>query len=699
MKIDYIKIANNIRFQVFVGLTILLFLFKIIFSPLESSFLYLLNDLTVIAISGLLVLHFYNHSHFKKGKPLSLVMNVGIFGAIMFFMLQFSGWLLGLFFGNLEVSTPSHNIAYHIISFLFTGFFLAAAIYIFLVFKELYFLKEKKNVSTYFNTMVVFFLLATLTAFLQKEENLSFITTSLLVVSIILIVFNSIKIAWIAFIVKKEKITLLILSVVIATLFSVNIGVFDSFSPEKNIIVTFSPAIGKMLSIIMIYGAIYFTVLFFTTLFHLPTAEVFDRKAQEVSSLQYFSKLITQVLDFRELTETITDIGLKVCNADAAWIVLEKGKSREIISIKNTGYLEAETITNKILKTVGYGGLTRSKVMPLEKEKSGDPAESFSNAAIAPLKAHQSLKGHLILVKKNNFIFDQDDQDAIDTFSDYASVAIENSRLLEESIEKERLEKELDVAREVQRKIIPVKSPEYKDLTISSAFIPAFEVGGDYFDFFEIGETKLGFVIADVSGKGISAAFIMAEIKGIFESLATVENSPKHILIKANQILKRTLDRKNFISAAYGIIDTEKKILTIARAGHCPLLLIREGEAISLKPSGIGLGLNFTSYFETTLEEMQIDLEENDILVLYTDGIPEAKNHELEDFGDNNFQKILIEQYESSVDEISNKVIREVTLFSQDIPQHDDITLVIFKWKQKIKSNGVKEWQNSALQL
>ena len=97
---------------------------------------------------------------------------------------------------------------------------------------------------------------------------------------------------------------------------------------------------------------------------------------------------------------------------------------------------------------------------------------------------------------------------------------MENAKLLEESIEKERLEKELDVAREIQRKILPSKNPEFDSLSISSTFIPAFEVGGDYYDFFEISENKLGFVIADVSGKGISAAFIMAEVKGIFESLS-----------------------------------------------------------------------------------------------------------------------------------------------------------------------------------
>ena len=121
----------------------------------------------------------------------------------------------------------------------------------------------------------------------------------------------------------------------------------------------------------------------------------------------------------------------------------------------------------------------------------------------ALIRAHNEIKGFILAAKKNDLMFDDEDREAMDTFSDYASVAIENSMLLEESLEKERLEKELDVAREIQRKILPAKNPEFANLKISSVFIPAFEVGGDYYDFFEISENKLGFIIADVSGKGI----------------------------------------------------------------------------------------------------------------------------------------------------------------------------------------------------
>ncbi len=231
-------------------------------------------------------------------------------------------------------------------------------------------------------------------------------------------------------------------------------------------------------------------------------------------------------------------------------------------------------------------------------------------------------------------------------------------------------------------------------MEISSAFIPAFEVGGDYYDFFDIGQDKVAFIIADVSGKGISAAFIMAEIKGIFESLSKTIESPREILIKANQILQRTLDRKSFVSAAYGVIDLKEEKLQLARAGHCPILLLRDDSAENLRPSGIGLGLDFGSRFAETLDELEISLKENDTIVLYTDGISEAKNSKDEDFGDFQFQKILLENTRKNADEITNSVLKEITLFSRNNHQHDDITLVILKWKSKIINDGEEEWQN-----
>jgi phosphoserine phosphatase RsbU/P len=149
--------------------------------------------------------------------------------------------------------------------------------------------------------------------------------------------------------------------------------------------------------------------------------------------------------------------------------------------------MESEKLTRQILDKISFGKLTSTKTFNLgEKSLDGSSENQFSVVSLSPIKARGETHGILVAAKSIGQVFTQDDLNAIETFSDYASVAIENSRLLEESIEKERLEKELDVARAIQRKILPSKVPEYPGLKIASVFIPAFEVGGDYYDFFKI---------------------------------------------------------------------------------------------------------------------------------------------------------------------------------------------------------------------
>ncbi len=684
------NLIKNLKIQLLVAIAAVLFVLKLTLSPIESLGLTLLNEFLVIAGIILLV---YSISEFigtGKFNLLSLVMNLGILNAIMFFFITFSDSILNLFYDNLSDKIKNPDLVYTIISFFYVSIFISSLCYIFLTFKQFYFSRQKHEKSIYFSTMTIFFLLSIGTAFLDNFSGLSYINNTFMIISIILIGINSLRISWIAFLSKKEKVLLLILSVVILTLFILNLIKSGNDTTHYKILFGFSPALNNFLHLMMIYGIGYFSILFFTTLFHIPTAEAYDRKAKEVSSLQYFSRLITQVLDFNDLAETITDIAIKVCNADGTWIALKEGNASKIIANKNVGLVDAGTLTEYILKDLNASSDKNEKAIYRLSVIRDIPelSEKYSSLAVSVLRVHTEIKGYLFALKKGDSIFDDDDRSALNTFADYASVSMENAKLLEESIEKERLEKELDVAREIQRKILPSKNPEYADLDISATFIPAFEVGGDYYDFFEITESKLGFVIADVSGKGISAAFIMAEVKGIFESLSQTSLSPKEILINVNHILKRTLDSKSFVSAAYGLLDLKEGKMFLARAGHCPILLLRNGVTRDIRPSGLGLGLNYTPYFASTLEEIKLDLKENDVLILFTDGITEAKDAHKEDFGEVNFEKILIENCHRSAEEISNEVIKGVTLFSQDTTQHDDITLVIFKFKQKFNLIG-----------
>jgi len=643
-----------------------------------------INDLIIIVTITILVLYLIKIVRQKNPHPLALVLNLGSILAFVFLMNLFGENTLSVLFENVHNRVNNPGLFENLVYTFYCMIFLFASAYWFVSLMEFYFHKQHRGSKMYYVTMLIFILLASVSNLLFANSDNDYIFKTFLIISIILIVINSIRISWIAFITKREKIYLLVLSVIISALFIINLVYVNDDKFHKTVLLNFSPSFYQFFSIVLLYGAVYFGILFFTTLFHIPTAEAYDRKAKEVSSLQYFSKLITQVLDFSELAETITDIATKVSSADVAWIVMKDGSNRNIIANKNIAYVDANLIDRFILESGICNMITETKICSLEKFADKNKlSEKFGSAAISPLRSHNEIKGYLIAARKNELIFYDEDKTAINTFSDYASVALENSLLLEESIEKERLEKELDVAREIQKKILPACDPVFEKLSIASVFIPAFEVGGDYYDFFEISKNKFGFVIADVSGKGISAAFIMAEVKGIFQSLSRMINSPKEILTKANEILNHTLSKKNFVSALYGVIDFDKEILHFARAGHCPAILIRKENAEMFKPSGIGLGLANDMLFKSNLEEIIIELKHDDTLVFYTDGITESKNKSLEDFGEQRFNEILINSAKENVDKIANEVIKNVTIFSSSHSQYDDITLIILKWNKK----------------
>ena len=180
-------------------------------------------------------------------------------------------------------------------------------------------------------------------------------------------IFNSIRISWIAFLTKKDKIYLFLLSFFITSLFIVNIINSSGENVYSQIIVGFSPSLKQFNQIIMIYGSIYFVILFFTTLFHLPTAEAYDRKAQEVTSLQYFSKLITEVLDFNDLAETVTDIAQKLSGSKASWIIWRNGAKQNSVAAKNIGFFESDKISNQILEKINFEKLTSTKTFNLKE--------------------------------------------------------------------------------------------------------------------------------------------------------------------------------------------------------------------------------------------------------------------------------------------------------------------------------------------
>jgi serine phosphatase RsbU (regulator of sigma subunit) len=680
------NLSNIPKIKTLSFLAVILILLKVIFNQNENLFFVILFDLILILFFYSLSSYFFDLIRQRKSQPLNLIVNIIVVGAILLFLAALSFSLFESLFSSIRDVLREGNVFVLILSSFYSLIILIGLAYVTAILSYLFYLKQKKNLRMYFTAMAIFITLAAFSNVFHEINEVQFIKYTFSSVAYILIVWNSIRISWIAFLTKKEKLIVLLLSIGVLILFGFNVDQFDIDKTIGRIIFIFSPTLEKATVIIFVYSLIYFTILLFTALFHLPTAEAFERKAQEVTSLQDLTKVLTQVFDFSELAETVTETTIKVCKSDSAWLSLWSKKENRFapVSVKNIKHIDANNITFAITREVVNNRLNQFGYIKVNelRDKQSIAYLNHDNlrVAYAPLKIHNGISGYLFASKGGQIDFDDDDVNAIKAFAEYSAIAIENSRLLLESIEKERLEKELDLARDVQNKILPHKTPQIQPLDISSVFIPAFEVGGDYFDFFEINENNFGVVVADVSGKGISAAFYMAEVKGIFESLSKILISPKEVLIQANNVLEQSLDSKTFVSAAYCLFDFNKASVKISRGGHCPILLIRNGDIEYLRPNGMGLGLNASEIFVQNLSETEFILEESDILVLFTDGITDARNEHQEEFGYKRFENIIRQSADFNSEEISRRVIKEITLFSQNNRQHDDITLVIIKY-------------------
>ncbi len=263
--------------------------------------------------------------------------------------------------------------------------------------------------------------------------------------------------------------------------------------------------------------------------------------------------------------------------------------------------------------------------------------------------------------------------------------SIEN--LLLTAAEKKRLEEELRIARQIQMSLLPRGPLDVPGLAINALCVPAREVGGDYYDLFQLPNDRLGVLIADVAGKGTSAALYMAELKGIVLSLSQIYASPRQLLIEVNRIISANLDSRSFITVTYAVIDLIASTMTYARAGHTPLIYM-PGAASPVKgaqiliPNGMVLGLRIDGAeekFAELLEEEQVTLYPGDIIVLYTDGITEAMNADSDLFGDDRLSAIVEEHGHLESAELRERILREIESFVGSANQHDDMTMILIK--------------------
>jgi len=280
-----------------------------------------------------------------------------------------------------------------------------------------------------------------------------------------------------------------------------------------------------------------------------------------------------------------------------------------------------------------------------------------------------------VLNRLDGLPFSENDKDLLETFATQAALAIENTSLLKDVLEKERLEKELQVAAEIQKRIIPDEIPETDKLDISATYIPSRNVSGDFYDIIALDDEHFVFVVADVAGKGVPAALLVATMQAALHAYLEYSKDILSIVDKLNKKIIENTTGDRFITFFMGIYNLKENCFHYVNAGHNnPLLVQKNKEIVNLDVGGIFLGMMPWQY-----ESAEILLTEDDLLVLYTDGLVEAMNDAEEEFGENRLKMLLLENKNLPSEAIVDLVVSKVREHTGNTHLQDDFTLVVIK--------------------
>ena len=412
-----------------------------------------------------------------------------------------------------------------------------------------------------------------------------------------------------------------------------------------------------------------------------------DKNLQVNVDLEIVTKMNQEFavsLDLNDTLKTALQVIIARINAEAANIFLinEKKQKFECIASLHQNYLDEyeldlkDGVMGKAVqsrKCVRVGNVRKDVREIAEFYFDLDNKTNFTTYSVlcSPLIAANDCIGviHCLNKKTNDKLFIEDDRKLLETLSAPAALAIRNAKMAKEMIEKNKIQKEVEIVGEIQRSLLSQNKKE--DFPISGINIPAKVVSGDFYNFSELGEGKYGFGVADVSGKGIKSSLLMSKASSLYRCLSKTMFSTSELLMLLNNEICETISRGMFVTMLVGIYDSNKKELKLSSAGHePPLILKKDGSFSTFEEAGPPLGIMAkTKYNETT-----IGFDESSMYI-FTDGITEIKDPKGEMLGSDGF-KDYIKKYQEKPNNERLKIIIDDIINSGKI-QKDDLTILV----------------------
>ena len=569
----------------------------------------------------------------------------------------------------------SKNVIY--INFIFMvvlGLASAFAVATFVVWKRLILYQKSKRLLIVWNTLE-YLLLGSLLLDIVELPAKGYYQILVLVVGV-MVAFNMKWVAYLSFKQKWKSIALLTVSLLFLVLFA---SVILAYQQQNAFLSHFTNSV--FLESIIGFATLYALFSVLVIAFNIPTTSAFEQKLNEVINFQRISQSIQTEKNEEQIFKVLLDSAVQTVEATAAWIELEKDEKYFFHEIT---YEQIHEITTDFSQAgVGF----RKKIQKNKHKKTGVFGKirvaGFRSVAYFPIFINEQQEGTLYLLKDVRDGFTRELLEIIETFTNQAGISVANFRMVNEAIATERYKEELKIAKQVQTKLLPAQLGSNPGFDIGSFSAAADEVGGDYYDSFAINGHTTALIIGDVSGKGTSAAFHMAQLKGAFLALAQQNPAPVEFLNKANIAISAGLDKSSFVTLSYFVINTSAQTLQFARAGHVPTLYYssRQNKASYFQNKGLGLGIIRGARYTSYVEQNQVTYHTGDVLVLYTDGITEAQNNRKEEFGFDRLQQLLEQHHNLNPEQIKDKIMEAVYAFCEHRQLEDDYTLLVIKFK------------------
>lgn len=409
------------------------------------------------------------------------------------------------------------------------------------------------------------------------------------------------------------------------------------------------------------------------------------RAVRELSVLNELASEIGASLDSEHITSTIIRRSLRAVHGEQGVITLidRPGGRTDARTL-------VRTMTGKSMgqalhveeSLVGWMLLNKKPLLvdsPHEDERFSGVRwdESVRSILCVPLLVKSELTGILTIFNKiGAAAFNEDDQRLLSIVAAQSAQVIDNARLYEEEETLRRMREEVRLATEIQQGLLPKRDPVVSGYTIAGASVPAEAVGGDYFDFIRVDDDRLAVCLADVSGKGLSAALLMANLQATIRAQALARRDPTACLKYSNALLCQSTDAHKFATCFYAVLETDRHVVRYSNAGHDPPLLVTDGEPPArLETGGIVLG------FLESLEygEAEIAMGPGDVLVIYSDGVTEAVDDNDEPFGEERLGSIIEDERGSSAGQVLDRIFDAVRDHAGERGQADDITVVVVR--------------------